>query len=273
VSGKPFDTLMDQLVLDRIGMENSSFEQPLTGSEAAHAAPGHDKDGNAIEGGWHSYPEKDAAGLWTTPTDLAQFAISVALADQGKASPVPTEVARLLLQAQKGVGFGKNNMALGVALRPAGDVAAFWHSGGNEGYRAYLVMFPETGQGAVIMANGDRGDELYREIVRGIASEYHWPDTFQKQFDARAMRAEELQEYAGSYRIEPNNGASLVFNVEDGQLRAQGPGGQKFHLRAAGDGHFFSPSDGTEIYFERNAQRGIARVTVKNDSLIMTAVK
>ena len=51
----------------------------------------------------------------------------------------------------------------------------FAHNGGNEGYRCLLVAY-EDGEGAVIMTNSDRGDELNEQMVRVIARVYGWPD-------------------------------------------------------------------------------------------------
>src|SRR5579859_5620865 len=75
VSGKQFPALMKELVLDKVGMSDSSYEQPLPAARAAMTAGGAYGDGKPVHGKWHVYPEMAAAGLWTTPTDLAKFAM------------------------------------------------------------------------------------------------------------------------------------------------------------------------------------------------------
>jgi CubicO group peptidase (beta-lactamase class C family) len=88
VTGRPFPQFMHDTVLSKIGMTDSYYEQPLPPARAAHTATGARANGKAVEGKWHIYPEMAAAGLWTTPTDLAKFAIEIALSKQGKANHV-----------------------------------------------------------------------------------------------------------------------------------------------------------------------------------------
>jgi Beta-lactamase len=71
----PFSQIMNKIVPRKLGMKHSTYEQPLPADLAATAATGHRANGNAITGKWHTYPEMAAAGLWTTPSDLALFAI------------------------------------------------------------------------------------------------------------------------------------------------------------------------------------------------------
>src|SRR3954453_23528749 len=78
VTGKPFPQFMQETVFKKIGMHDSSYQQPLPADRAAHAATGPRENGQAVEGKWHVYPEMAAAGLWTTPTDLAKFGIEIA---------------------------------------------------------------------------------------------------------------------------------------------------------------------------------------------------
>src|ERR1700732_3845601 len=109
VTGVPFPQFMRETVFDRIGMADSTYEQPLSAPRAAAAATASHADGMPVPGNWHIYPEMAAAGLWNTATDLAKFGIEIALSKQGKANHVLSEAtAREMLKPQidqDGLGF------------------------------------------------------------------------------------------------------------------------------------------------------------------------
>jgi CubicO group peptidase (beta-lactamase class C family) len=167
-SGKQFPALMKESVLDKIGMTDSSYEQPLPTARAMMTAGGAYGDGKPVHGKWHVYPEMAAAGLWTTPTDLAKFAIEIALSKQGKSNKVlsqKTTEEMLTPQAKNfGIGFALNQNHPGE----------FGHDGADEGFQALLVMNSDTGQGAAIMANSDYGILVAEEFLRSAAKEYGW---------------------------------------------------------------------------------------------------
>jgi CubicO group peptidase (beta-lactamase class C family) len=77
VSGKPFPKLMEDTVLKKLGMKSSTFKQPLPSNLYQQAAAAHSGKGEKFTSKWFIYPEMAAAGLWTTPSDLALFAIEL----------------------------------------------------------------------------------------------------------------------------------------------------------------------------------------------------
>lgn len=168
VSARPFPALMKEMVLDKIGMSNSSYEQPLPAAWAMRTATGTYQDGKAVRGKWHVYPEMAAAGLWTTPSDLAKFAIEIALSKRGTSNKVlsqqTTQEMLTPVLEEAGLGFF-------VSKDRPGE---FGHNGADEGFQALLVMNADTGQGAAIMANSDNGILVASELLRGIAKEYGW---------------------------------------------------------------------------------------------------
>lgn len=65
---------------------------------------------------------------------------------------------------------------LGASPMGEGHDLSFTHPGGNDpGTTCWLVGYPELGKGAVIMANGAKGDLLSLEILPAISNEYGWP--------------------------------------------------------------------------------------------------
>ncbi len=171
--GRPYPQILAERVLRPLGMAQSTFEQPLPPERLKRAAAGHGGDGRPIEGKRRVYPEMAAAGLWTTPSDLARFFVAVALARAGRPSPVPAAIAAQMTAGEAELGRGRK-AGLGVFLSELGGAGYFGHGGSDEGFRADAVMSLEGGRGVVVMANGERGDALVDEVRRAVFAAYGW---------------------------------------------------------------------------------------------------
>jgi CubicO group peptidase (beta-lactamase class C family) len=170
VIGKPFAEIMRDWVLGPIGMTNSTYEQPLPAARDKQAARAHNGAGKPMDAKWHVYPEQAAAGLWTTPTDLAKFAIEVQLALQGKSQKVLKQSSVQEMVTPVGVG----PFAVGFTIEKDGEGWYFEHSGGNWGFICDLIAHRSNGYGMVVMTNSDSGGRIVREIRDRIARAYNW---------------------------------------------------------------------------------------------------
>jgi CubicO group peptidase (beta-lactamase class C family) len=214
VTGKPYPTFMQEAVLGPLDMNESTFEQPLPAAKAKLTARAHLQDRSPVKGRWHIYPEMAAAGLWTTPSDLARFAVGVQEAATGKSEKILSrKMARQMLTEQK------NTYGLGVGLDGSGTALRFSHGGRDEGFDAGLIAYAETGQGAVIMINANDNSRMVSRIMEAIAREYHWPEfpSFTPPKRPAAKVAEDkLVAYTGRYEVANNQ--MLTFTTDRGQL-------------------------------------------------------
>ena len=168
--GKPFAQIMREWVLDPIGMTNSTYEQPLPAEREKQAARAHSSSGEAMDVKWHVYPEMAAAGLWTTPTDLAKLLIEMQLTLLGKSHRVLTQ--RTMQEMVTPVGVGP--FAVGFMIEKMGEGWYFRHDGSNWGFKSDMIAHRVKGYGAVIVTNGDNGGTLIAEVRDRIARAYGW---------------------------------------------------------------------------------------------------
>jgi CubicO group peptidase (beta-lactamase class C family) len=171
VTGESFPRYMRENVLDPLGMAASSYEQPMSKDFEDRAAIGHLAPGKVVPGGWHVYPEMAAAGLWTTPSDLARFVIAVQNSYAGRSNPVISQK-----MTRDMVAIQKADDGMGVFITGDGATRRFWHNGRDEGFDALMTGYVERGQGAVIMINANDDSSAVRRIVDAIAQAYAWPD-------------------------------------------------------------------------------------------------
>ena len=170
VTDKPIAQFMQQAVLKPLGMEASTYEQPLPRDLISSAATGYYANGKEVDGRWHIYPEMAAAGLWTTASDLARLAIGIQKAFSGEAAPVISQsMARQMLTVQKG-GSG-----LGWGVDGGGKTLRFSHGGRDEGFDTLVTAYAEAGPGAVVLINANDDSGVVKRVVEAIEAEYHWP--------------------------------------------------------------------------------------------------
>lgn len=224
-----FPEILRTKVLEPIGMTSSSYEQTFTLDRLKLAASGYDAQGRVIPGKRFKYPEMAAAGLWTTPTDLAKFAIEVELSARGKSNKVLSkETAALMLKPQIPIG-GSQEMALGLFLELNGAEVYFGHGGEDVGFIARLIAHRDGGYGAAIMTNSDgKADPLINEILRSIAAEYGWKDYLPLPLEAITLEAGALEPLPGRYRT--GTDAILTVSLKGGSVYGKETEGEEFEL-------------------------------------------
>ena len=249
VTDTPFDVLLRQRVLGPVGMTASTYESPLPQGRWEEAATGYRADGAPVEASWHVYPEQAAAGLWTTPSDLARWGLAILAAyDGAEGGVLMPETARQMLTP------GLNGWGLGPSLDA--QRLRFGHGGANEGFRCVLVVFFD-GRGAAIMTNSDRGAALASEILGTLAVAYDWPDYRPIERTVAAVDLSGYPALAGTYRVEAR-GLEAVVSVEEGRLYVSGTGIGRAELLPESETVFFSREDGSRFTFLRENGRVVA---------------
>jgi CubicO group peptidase (beta-lactamase class C family) len=167
---KPFPQILKEWVLDPADMANSVYEQPLSPERDKRAARAHSGRGQAMDAKWHVYPELEAAGLWTTPTDLAKLAIEVQQSLHGKSN----RVLSLTMVREMVTPVGVGDYAVGFGLTKQGQGWYFGHGGSNWGFQCDLFAHRLKGYGLAIMTNADSGGVVMSELRARVAAAYNW---------------------------------------------------------------------------------------------------
>lgn len=237
-----FPSLMSGLVLKPLGMHDSTFSQPLPLALRDRAASGHLADGVPIEGRWHVYPEMAAAGLWTTPSDLARFFVSLQQGMAGQDGPVLTsESVAQMLRYDGEVAYG---LGLNVGEERIG------HGGGNAGFRCVATFSNEGGDGVVIMSNGENGWSVNSDVLRTLFVRLDWPGLRPTEKTVAKLTPEQLNRCAGRYALPEYGTIRVEVDAQGVGLVAVLPNGEEFRLLPETHQMFFDPQDGVPITFD-----------------------
>jgi hypothetical protein len=236
---KPFSQTLQENVLNPLGMKGSTFENPLP--EAYHhlAATGYRSNGEEVEGQWPIYPEMAAAGLWTTPEQLIQWAIEIQKIYQTKEDGILEygTVEEMLTP-------GMNNHGLG----PGVNEHTFGHGGADEGFRADMTVWKERPFAIVLMVNSDNGS-IMQEVKLAFAEAFDLPGVEPELRKIAVLPKEILNKFEGRFRIEQFGNMSL-FPLENELGLFVDSFNDTLLLKPENDSIFFDVDDGTRFHFK-----------------------
>lgn len=207
-----FPQILKENVLDRLGMVASTFENPLPDALHEKAATGYRDNGDEVEGKWPIYPEMAAAGLWTTPSELIQYALEIQeILQSGTDGVLSYQTVSQMLDAESGTH----------GLGPAVQDDMFGHGGADEGFRAQLYAWKNLPYAVVVMVNSDNG-KIIRELLLSIASEYELPGIEPVVRRLADVTPDELERFTGRYDIGERGIIKLTVDGERLKLSHEG---------------------------------------------------
>ena len=275
VTGQPLETIARRQVFEPLRMQRSTFANPLPAT-AGNIAKAHDGDGavTALPRGWQSFPEQAASGLWTSANDLGAFVAALigSYRDEGQYLPRPVAAQMMTEVAPSWHG-------LGPRLDGAGATRIFHHGGSNDSYRGWIEGYLESGDGFVILTNGENGGALTTEIrnalsdaigrgvnppVRTLALDLHeslyadYAGVFVADLDVPMDHRRELADF---FDVE-----ALQVKVADGQVLIGAVGRDRMSsVLPLAPNRFASPDfDSLQVQFHRNAVGQVNALSIEH---------
>ena len=199
ITGEKYEDWMYNNVLKPIGMVHSTYAQPPSANMQKMCATAYRGDGMPLTDRFHMYPEQAAAGLWMTPSDLANYIIDMQLAYKGQKSAVLNrDMVRLHLSP-----FNDGPTAMGTFIQNRDGALYFEHGAGNDGFCGQFFGSLEDGNGVVVFLNTEDG-KILSEVINSVAKVYKWKNFYEEPRRVNTVEVAEeiLETYKGIYLFE-----------------------------------------------------------------------
>ncbi|HEX5314687.1 MAG TPA: serine hydrolase [Gammaproteobacteria bacterium] len=233
-----YDALVEERILQPLGMKRSGVA--MTAAMRAQFAAGHDATGKSAAN-WDFGVLAGAGALKSDGADMLRYLE----ANMGLRKSFLSAAMRL---AQKPLlaANGKERVGLAWMTLPTDRGDVVWHNGMTGGYASFIGFTADGKRGVVILTNIQQSvDDL------GFATLLaDWPLAPAEK--AITLPADELDDYAGSYRLAPK--FVLTIFLQGDQLYAQATGQGPFPIFPSAKDEFFARVSDIRISFERDAQ-------------------
>lgn len=218
ITGMTFADYARRHVLDPMGMTSSTYKHVLPPALEARTSAAFDGKGAMYDVIYHDYPEKAAAGLWTTPSDIARYVMHIQGILQGKTDGV---LQKPMVEAM--LTRHLNNWGLGPELSAPQDPFYFGHGGKNLGFTNVFRARVDKGMGIIIMTNGDNATPLNGEVMLTLSDLYGMGLVEQRVIAPYAVEKSDLKKHEGQYQAVTDSAFVATLTLTAGRLTVKVP--------------------------------------------------
>lgn len=152
LSGLSSDAYVDIHILSPLGMDDTTYSP-----DAHDVASSHDISGNPLS--YYAYPYRGPSGLFSTAHDTAVFFNAFMHHERNDGLILSMEGILAMhdgvMEARDFYGWVSDETGLGFFVEHHDNALAVFHTGEGEGAVALAYIYPETGDGIVVMTNGE----------------------------------------------------------------------------------------------------------------------
>jgi CubicO group peptidase (beta-lactamase class C family) len=281
VSGLPFDRYAAARIFRPLGMEASTFAQPLPAALGPRLAQGYDVPGTAARPAPFVYfNDAPADALSTTGRDMAHFMLAHLQGGCDAAGCILRpgtlqQLHALHFQATPDADF--NGMAYGFTRYTRNGQLILSKDGGDRGFGSYLFLLPAHRLGVFLAANAVDTTGWMQDLERRLVNRYYPLPPAAAPVTPSGLRGS-LGAFAGTYwhnryartTIEKLNQVTAQVQIVDtghGTLRVTYPNGAVLHLIRVGPLRFASVYQGVTYHwaFLRDTEGHVAQFLSAND--------
>jgi CubicO group peptidase (beta-lactamase class C family) len=219
VSGLSFDQFVEENILYPLGMDGTTFRQPLPEALVANLATGYTYADGKLEAAPLSYAVMAPASAVTlTPMDMAAFVIAhLHEGEYGNIRILEPTTAQEMHRQQFTHHPELPGMTYGFKERFINGMRVIGHGGDIHTFAGQMVLIPEEDLGFFVVYN--RFDDALREQLISAFFDHYYPAQGEGPIpQAVETSSESLERFAGSYRWVKYPRSTL------GKLIALGPG-------------------------------------------------
>ena len=239
-----FDQIIDQLVFDPVGMENSSFKQPIPNNLMQRKAIGYTNELEPYP--YRLFPYQAAGGIWTTPTDLSKFMIAL-LNDHHKGTNT------LISKETTETIFKKYIDRYVFSFWNWGQDVVFMHYGSNQGFNCIMYGSVNKNQGIVVMTNSDNSFGFFDYIQRAVNDEYQWEYVRPEILNPSKSDISWVDPFLGEYQW---RNSKVTFTKTNESLGME-IDNEKYALTQTGERVFILPEKPIKITFPKSVDKKI----------------
>jgi len=206
-----------------------------------------------------NYANVGATSLFTTVEDLSKWMNNFTTAAVGGERVIRQLQMKGVLNNGEEIGY-----AHGISIGEYKGLKTVGHSGGDAGFRSYLVMFPEQNFGIVILSNlgSFNPSGMAYKVADIYLADYLTADTKKVEKSEKkeiTVNTALYQDYAGKYLLDV--GMLLNITKEDNKLMIQPEGQQKYELFPESETKFFLKATDAQLTFHIDRDGKTDRIT------------
>jgi CubicO group peptidase (beta-lactamase class C family) len=239
VTKQSFHIYMKENVLNKLGMQNSSFL--LDRSTIRASTTPYDAAGQPMER--LAFTATSAAGLNASLKDM--ISLTNFIIGTGSENLL---MSRTLFESMLETKDISPNYGFGFESFEIEKNVFVGHSGQNEGWMASMLISPSTKKAIVILTNGTNGIRIIDELESiWFCDEFGISCGNDTTLPAK-LEPKTIENYKGNYLSA--DGSSVTLNFDDSNLFWQTDYGYEFALRPSSMNTFYFVAGDTELVFE-----------------------